>query len=299
MRKHINRGSGARPGKGHGYGSTKYAPPPALGRRRFHHCSEFFNEMCRFGAAELREVAACIGEIASQEVIKLQELKQRASGNRDELFLSPGINVKQPLHVLMIMGTAALLKYVGSLGEIGTLGVGSSSSYSLKELNKEVTPEKMRGSKSTVVNFPQPGKRRKSSRMIVMDEDNYKEAIDASFKGFAPQVQICNRQLMIVVLKLIPVRQIFWNMVAAFKAVEFWVRHIEPSLDPFPWDKDGDSLPVNIKQAFLGEGIANGYSFRYPGSKPGSLFVLENGHLAFTWKESRAVLTLQRTWKSF
>ncbi|KAF3434056.1 hypothetical protein FNV43_RR25159 [Rhamnella rubrinervis] len=74
----------------------------------------------------------------------------------------------------------------------------------------------------------------------------------------------------------------------------FMVNIDEPSLDPFPWDKDGDSLPVNIKQAFLGEGIANGYGFRYPGSKPGSLFVLENGHLAFTWKESRAVLTLQR-----
>lgn len=74
----------------------------------------------------------------------------------------------------------------------------------------------------------------------------------------------------------------------------FMVNIDEPSLEPFPWDKDGDSLPVYIKQAFLGEGIANGYGFRYPGSKPGSLFVFENGHLAFIWKESRAVLTLQR-----
>ncbi|KAF3448873.1 hypothetical protein FNV43_RR09589 [Rhamnella rubrinervis] len=101
----------------------------------------------------------------------LQELKQRASGNVDEPFLNPGINEKQPLHVLMvepkasnksrfaqelvstvlftvavglvwIMGAAALQKYIGSLGGIGTSGVGSSSSYSPKELNKEVTPEK-------------------------------------------------------------------------------------------------------------------------------------------------------------
>ncbi|GLU24383.1 hypothetical protein SLE2022_403230 [Rubroshorea leprosula] len=101
----------------------------------------------------------------------LQELKQRASGNMDEPFLSPGISEKQPLHVVMVdhkvstksrfaqelistilftvavvlvwlMGAAALQKYVGSLGGIGTSGVGSSSSYAPKELNKEVTPEK-------------------------------------------------------------------------------------------------------------------------------------------------------------
>ncbi|XP_015876756.3 F-box protein At5g39450 [Ziziphus jujuba] len=74
----------------------------------------------------------------------------------------------------------------------------------------------------------------------------------------------------------------------------FMVNIDEPSPDSFPWDKDGDSLPVNIRHAFLGEGIANGYGFRYPGSKPGSLFVFENGNLAFIWKESKAVLTLQR-----
>ncbi|GLT35824.1 hypothetical protein SLA2020_102430 [Shorea laevis] len=101
----------------------------------------------------------------------LQELKQRASGNMDEAFLSPGISEKQPLHVVMVdhkvstksrfaqelistilftvavvlvwlMGAAALQKYVGSLGGIGTSGVGSSSSYAPKELNKEVMPEK-------------------------------------------------------------------------------------------------------------------------------------------------------------
>ncbi|XWS50394.1 hypothetical protein CRYUN_Cryun12cG0084000 [Craigia yunnanensis] len=101
----------------------------------------------------------------------LQELKQRASGNVDEPFLSPGISQKQPLHVVMVdpkvsnksrfaqelistilftvavglvwfMGAAALQKYVGSLGGIGTSGVGSSSSYAPKDLNKEVMPEK-------------------------------------------------------------------------------------------------------------------------------------------------------------
>ncbi|PON63306.1 AAA-type ATPase [Parasponia andersonii] len=101
----------------------------------------------------------------------LQELKQRASCNIDEPFLNPGINEKQPLHVVMVepkvsnksrfaqelistilftvavglvwfMGAAALQKYIGSLGGIGTSGVGSSSSYAPKELNKEIIPEK-------------------------------------------------------------------------------------------------------------------------------------------------------------
>ncbi|XP_044505354.1 ATP-dependent zinc metalloprotease FTSH 11, chloroplastic/mitochondrial-like [Mangifera indica] len=101
----------------------------------------------------------------------LQELKQRASGNTNEPFLNPGISEKQPLHVVMVdpkvsnksrfaqelistilftvavglvwlMGAAALQKYIGSLGGIGTSGVGSSSSYSPKDLNKEFMPEK-------------------------------------------------------------------------------------------------------------------------------------------------------------
>lgn len=102
----------------------------------------------------------------------LQELKQRASGNMDEPFLNPGISEKQPLHVVMvdpkvsnrssrfaqeflstiiftiaiglvwIMGAAALQKYIGGLGGIGASGVGSSSSYAPKELNKEIMPEK-------------------------------------------------------------------------------------------------------------------------------------------------------------
>ncbi|KAL2921937.1 ATP-dependent zinc metalloprotease FTSH 11 chloroplastic/mitochondrial [Bienertia sinuspersici] len=102
----------------------------------------------------------------------LQELKERASGNAEELSLSPGISEKQPLHVMMvepkvsnkstrvaldlvstvlftvavglvwIMGAAALQKYITSLGGIGASGVGSSSSYTTKESNKEVLPEK-------------------------------------------------------------------------------------------------------------------------------------------------------------
>lgn len=41
------------------------------------------------------------------------------------------------------MGAAAVQKYIGSLGGIGTSGVGSGSSYTPKELNKEVIPEKV------------------------------------------------------------------------------------------------------------------------------------------------------------
>ncbi|GAA0185014.1 metalloprotease [Lithospermum erythrorhizon] len=101
----------------------------------------------------------------------LQELKQRASGNMDEPFLNPGVSDKQPLHVVMVdpkvstrsrfaqevvstilftiavglvwlVGASALQKYVGSLGGIGASGVGSSSPYAPKELNKEIMPEK-------------------------------------------------------------------------------------------------------------------------------------------------------------
>lgn len=74
----------------------------------------------------------------------------------------------------------------------------------------------------------------------------------------------------------------------------FIVNINEPSSEPFPLDTDTDSFSTNIEHAFMGEGIANGYGFRYPGSKHGSLVVFQNGLLAFTWKESRAVLTLQR-----
>ncbi|KAL0886602.1 hypothetical protein Bca101_010585 [Brassica carinata] len=101
----------------------------------------------------------------------LQELKQRASDNMDESFVNPGISERQPLHVTMVnpkvsnksrfaqelvstilftvavglvwvVGAAALQKYIGSLGGVGTSGVGSTSSFSTKEVNKEITPEK-------------------------------------------------------------------------------------------------------------------------------------------------------------
>jgi hypothetical protein len=42
-----------------------------------------------------------------------------------------------------VMGAAALQKYIGSLGGIGASGVGSSSSYSPKEMNKDIMPEKV------------------------------------------------------------------------------------------------------------------------------------------------------------
>ncbi|KAI3915196.1 hypothetical protein MKX01_035455 [Papaver californicum] len=74
----------------------------------------------------------------------------------------------------------------------------------------------------------------------------------------------------------------------------FVVKVDDPSPDPFPLETDGNSATLDIKHAYTGEGIANGYGFRYPGSKPGSLFVIQDGLLAFVWKESRAVLTLQR-----
>ncbi|CAA0824669.1 ATP-dependent zinc metalloprotease FTSH 11-chloroplastic/mitochondrial [Striga hermonthica] len=101
----------------------------------------------------------------------LQELQQRASGNMEEPFVNPGVSEKQPLHVVVVdpkvaskssrlaqevistilftiavglvwvLGTTALQRYIGSLGGIGTPGVGSSS-YSPKELSKEIVPEK-------------------------------------------------------------------------------------------------------------------------------------------------------------
>ncbi|GKU86121.1 hypothetical protein SLEP1_g689 [Rubroshorea leprosula] len=74
----------------------------------------------------------------------------------------------------------------------------------------------------------------------------------------------------------------------------FIVNIDEPAQEQFPWNIDANSNPVNIKHAFVGEGIANGYGFRYPGAKPGSLFVIQNGILAFIWKETKSVLTLQR-----
>ncbi|RCV29329.1 hypothetical protein SETIT_6G004200v2 [Setaria italica] len=74
----------------------------------------------------------------------------------------------------------------------------------------------------------------------------------------------------------------------------FVARMGEPSTEAFPWQTDGESRNVDVERGFAGEGIATGYGFRYPGSKPGSLFVLQDGQLAFVWKETGAVLTLKR-----
>ncbi|KAG9457131.1 hypothetical protein H6P81_001639 [Aristolochia fimbriata] len=74
----------------------------------------------------------------------------------------------------------------------------------------------------------------------------------------------------------------------------FIVKVDEPSWDPFPLTTGSNAAGMEIKCAYNGEGIANGYGFRYPGSKPGSLFVTQCGLLIFVWKESRSVLTLQR-----
>ena len=45
--------------------------------------------------------------------------------------------------IFRAMGAAALQKYIGGLGGIGTSGVGSSSSFAPKELNEEVMPDKV------------------------------------------------------------------------------------------------------------------------------------------------------------
>ncbi|CAE6205215.1 unnamed protein product [Arabidopsis arenosa] len=63
-----------------------------------------------------------------------------------------------------------------------------------------------------------------------------------------------------------------------------------PSLEPFPVDAD----EIDFENSYSGNGIAEGYGFRYPGSKPGSLFVITNDLLAFVWQETKDVITLQR-----
>ncbi|KAL0646254.1 hypothetical protein Bca4012_044545 [Brassica carinata] len=111
------------------------------------------------------------GKPSTLPTLVLQELKHRASGNMDDSFANPGISERQPLHVTLVnpkvsnksrfaqelvstilftiavglvwlMGAAALQKYIGSLGGVETSGVGSTSSFSTKEVNKEITPEK-------------------------------------------------------------------------------------------------------------------------------------------------------------
>ncbi|EFH44975.1 hypothetical protein ARALYDRAFT_916355 [Arabidopsis lyrata subsp. lyrata] len=70
----------------------------------------------------------------------------------------------------------------------------------------------------------------------------------------------------------------------------FVVKIDRPSFEPFPFDAVGR----DIKDSYTGDGIADGYGFRYPGSKPGSLFVISSDLLAFVWQETKNVITLQR-----
>ncbi|KAJ0230837.1 F-box protein [Hirschfeldia incana] len=60
----------------------------------------------------------------------------------------------------------------------------------------------------------------------------------------------------------------------------------------FPFDVGEEEY--GFECCYTGEGIAKGYGFRYPGYKPGSLFVTSKGLLMFVWKETKTVLTLQR-----
>ncbi|TKY60450.1 F-box protein [Spatholobus suberectus] len=98
-------------------------------------------------------------------------------------------------------------------------------------------------------------------------------------------------QQLLVATKILEGTQYVWHPNGS---AMFIVDINEPSSEPFPWDTNEDSLSADIKHAFTGEGISNGYGFRYPGSRPGSLFVFQNGVLAFVWKDTRVVLTLQR-----
>lgn len=50
-----------------------------------------------------------------------------------------------------VMGAAALQKYIGGLGGIGASGVGSSSSYTPKDSNKEIAPEKVKNFLSIIL----------------------------------------------------------------------------------------------------------------------------------------------------
>ncbi|XP_024014613.1 F-box protein At5g39450 isoform X1 [Eutrema salsugineum] len=71
----------------------------------------------------------------------------------------------------------------------------------------------------------------------------------------------------------------------------FVVKIGSPSSEIFPFD---DTNGEEFEHCYTGEGIAKGYGFRYPGYKPGSLFVTSKGLLVFVWKETKVVLTLQR-----
>ncbi|KAJ0972072.1 hypothetical protein J5N97_020031 [Dioscorea zingiberensis] len=79
-----------------------------------------------------------------------------------------------------------------------------------------------------------------------------------------------------------------------YRYAMFTVKIGEPTVEPFPWERDGDSCPVEVMHAYNGHGIANGYGFWYPRSNLGSMFVLQNGIIAFVWRDTEEVLTLER-----
>ncbi|CAN8273148.1 unnamed protein product [Cochlearia groenlandica] len=71
----------------------------------------------------------------------------------------------------------------------------------------------------------------------------------------------------------------------------FVVKIGSPSSEIFPFDTNGEDFACSYE----GEGISEGYGFRYPGSKPGTLFATaKEDLLVFVWKETSDVLTLQR-----
>lgn len=75
----------------------------------------------------------------------------------------------------------------------------------------------------------------------------------------------------------------------------FVVKIGSPTSEIFPFDDttNGEEK-YGFECCYTGEGIAKGYGFRYPGYKPGSLFVTSKGLLMFVLKETKTVLTLQR-----
>ncbi|EOA16300.1 hypothetical protein CARUB_v10004450mg [Capsella rubella] len=70
----------------------------------------------------------------------------------------------------------------------------------------------------------------------------------------------------------------------------FVIKIDSPSFEPFPFDTNGE----DFENSYAGEGTAKGYGFRYPGYKPGTLFVTSKGLLMFVWNATKVVLTLQR-----
>ncbi|XP_010441065.1 PREDICTED: F-box protein At5g39450 [Camelina sativa] len=70
----------------------------------------------------------------------------------------------------------------------------------------------------------------------------------------------------------------------------FVIKIDSPSFELFPFETNGEEF----ENSYEGEGTAKGYGFRYPGYKPGTLFVTSKGLLMFVWKATKVVMTLQR-----